>query len=77
MGFVGVGRSLLRRVERVHRLLLFRLFILRKLDDRFYLEDCADAMYSMLSVDDATKLTVPLAIYPSKDEPVEEVIRYI
>jgi len=27
---------------------------------------------AMLSVDDADKLTVPIAIYPSKDEPIEE-----
>jgi hypothetical protein len=28
----------------------------------------------MLSVDDANKLTVPLGIYISKDEPVDEVL---
>lgn len=28
----------------------------------------------MLSVDDAQKLTIPLAIYISKDEPLDEVI---
>ena len=31
----------------------------------------------MLSVDDAKKLTVPLAIYPSKDEPEEDVCSLI
>lgn len=30
----------------------------------------------MLSAEDSEKLTIPLAIYPSKDEPKEEVSRY-
>ncbi|KAJ7071488.1 Alpha/Beta hydrolase protein [Mycena amicta] len=32
---------------------------------------------AMLSVGDAEKLTVPLGIYPSKDEPVEEYVKIV
>ena len=37
------------------------------------LKYCITDLHRMLSVDDSEKLTIPLAIYVSKDEPLNEV----
>ncbi len=55
------------------RLMLLPFSILRKWMF-IHLSSCSELyLYSMLSVDDASRLTVPLGMYISGDEPVDEV----